>query len=172
MNYADIKKTDVSNGTGIRVSLFVSGCRHRCKGCFNEDAWNFNYGEYYDNHAKEYIIYLLKRPYIRGLSLLGGEPLEPENQRDVLELILEVKKRVRKKDIWLYTGYKYEHLIRDMNTPYIHDILNNIDVLVDGKFEIDRLDLKLKFRGSSNQRIIDMNRTFGDNIYILSDQEV
>lgn len=169
MNYADIKKTDIANGIGVRVSLFVSGCRHGCKGCFNQEAWNFNYGHYYDNSAEEYIIYLLKRPYIRGLTILGGEPLEPENREVVRNLIKKIRQILPQKDIWLYTGFIYEDLYGRYRDEVLDDILNNIDVLVDGKFEIEKLNLRLKFRGSSNQRLIDVKRSSIDQIVLYDE---
>lgn len=160
MNYATIKPHDVANGTGVRVSLFVSGCTHHCKGCFNEVAWDFNYGNPYTQETEDEIIKLLDREYIKGLSLLGGEPMEVSNQKSILPLI----KRVREvfgdaKTIWIYSGYTLEELLDENSRCHCDEtveILKNIDTLVDGEFVEELKDLKLKFRGSSNQRIIDM----------------
>lgn len=166
MNYADIKKIDVANGYGIRVSLFVSGCRHKCKGCFNSEAWDFKFGNKYDENVENTIIDYMKKSYIKGLSILGGEPLEPENQPCIAELIKKVKE-IPNKDIWLYTGFRYEELVGELRNGYLDYILNNIDILVDGKFELEKKDLTLKFRGSSNQRIIDIKNTNKDCISII-----
>ena len=157
MNYADIKIADVANGLGVRVSLFVSGCNHHCKGCFNAQAWDFNYGEEFTNKDIDRIIEELKHPYVSGLSLLGGEPLEDKNQQGLLPLLKRVKEELPEKNIWWYTGYKFDDdLVGNMfeNWSETKEVMSYIDVLVDGKFEEDKKDLKLKFRGSSNQRII------------------
>ena len=160
MNYATIKEHDTANGTGIRVSLFVSGCTHHCKGCFNEVAWDFNYGTLFTEETEEKILKLLDRPYIRGLSLLGGEPMEVANQKVLLPFLKKVRERFSNtKDIWCYSGYTLEELL-DKNSR-CHSIstipmLKLIDVLVDGEFKEELKDLKLKFRGSSNQRILEL----------------
>ena len=158
MKYASIKKRDVANGPGVRVSLFVSGCNHHCKGCFNKEAWDFNYGKDFTNATIDEIIDLLKPDYISGLSLLGGEPFEFINQQGLLPLLKRVKEIYPKKTIWAYSGFLYEELIK---MPYeeTKKILNLIDVLVDGKFVEDLKDPMLYFRGSSNQRIIDIKKT-------------
>lgn len=158
MKYAKIKKTDVANGPGVRVSIFVSGCHHHCKGCFNEEAWDFNYGNVFTEETIEEIINDLKPDYISGLSLLGGEPFEPINQKGLLPLLKKVKEVYPEKTIWAYSGYLYEEL-KEMDFPETKEILNLIDVLVDGKFDEDLKDPMLYFRGSSNQRVIDMNET-------------
>ena len=153
MNYADIKKVDVANGPGVRVSLFVSGCRNHCKGCFNPETWDFNYGEkwiYVTNTLD--ILYSLEPDYISGLSILGGDPMEPENVNTITRLCRKVKKIFPNKTIWIYTGYVYESL-KDL------EIMKYIDVLVDGPFIESLKDISLKFRGSSNQRIIDIPAT-------------
>lgn len=147
MNYAKIKAVDVANGDGCRVSLFVSGCRHHCKGCFNKEAWDFNYGEEYTPEVENRIMELLKPYYIKGLSILGGDPMEKENYIRIRHLLQKVKNRYPNKTVWFYTGCKYEDIMHD-------GILNYIDVLVDGEFVEDLKDLNLRFRGSSNQRII------------------
>ena len=153
MNYGRIHKTDIANGPGVRVSLFVSGCRNRCKGCFNPEAWNFNYGQEYDgiNTANE-IVKSLTPDYISGLTILGGDPMEPENIYEITNLCYIVKLLFPNKSIWLYTGYMWED-IED------REIKEYIDVLVDGPFVEDLKDISLQFRGSSNQRIIDVSAT-------------
>ena len=162
MRYATIKKHDIANGPGVRVSLFVSGCNHHCKGCFNEEAWDFNYGSTFTQETIDEILEALAPDHIRGLTLLGGEPLEFVNQKGLLPLIEQVKERYPQKTIWCYTGYDYEKdVICDMmkRWPVTKELFRHFDVLVDGKFEIDKLDLKLRFRGSSNQRIIDIPKS-------------
>ena len=162
MNYADIKVADVANGEGVRVSLFVSGCNHHCKGCFNAQAWDFNYGKEFTEEDIDRIISELDYPYVAGLSLLGGEPLEYKNQQGLLPLLKRVKEKFPDKDIWCYTGYSFDkdvvgHMVE--NCPETKKFMSYIDVLVDGKFEEDKKDLNLKFRGSSNQRIIDVPKS-------------
>lgn len=151
MNYANVKYPDVANGEGVRVSLFVSGCRLNCYNCFNKEAQNFDYGKPYTNETKEYILDKLSLDYIKGLSILGGDPMEVENQKDIAELIKEAKRLFPKKDIWLWTGRVYPNI---EFTPYTIDILDNIDYLIDGPFIESKKDLTLKWRGSSNQRIL------------------
>ena len=158
MKYASIKKRDVANGPGVRVSLFVSGCNHHCKGCFNKESWDFNYGKDFTNATIDEIIDLLKPDYVSGLSLLGGEPFEFINQQGLLPLLKRVKEIYPKKTIWAYSGFLYEEL-RKMPYEETKKILNLIDVLVDGKFVEDLKDPMLYFRGSSNQRIIDIKKT-------------
>lgn len=175
MNYALIKEMDVANGPGIRTSLFVSGCKHKCKGCFNESIWEFDKGQPFTDETICYIIKLLKRGYISGLTLLGGEPLDPSNQEQIYNLVNKVKKEVPEKTIWCYTGYTYEFVVGYMykKLPYTKKILNLVDVLVDGKFILDLLDLKLQFRGSANQRVIDLRKTENEHkiIWALSEEE-
>ena len=166
MNYADIKVADVANGLGVRVSLFVSGCNHHCKGCFNEDAWNFNYGKEFTEETIEEIIKDLDNPYISGLSLLGGEPLEYENQKGILPLVKRVKEVYPDKNIWCYTGFTFDRdVINGMCNKWdeTKELGSYIDVIVDGKFEEDKKSLSLKFRGSKNQRIIDVKKSLKDN---------
>lgn len=176
MNYAIIKPFDVANGPGIRTSLFVSGCRHACKGCFNEEIWEFDSGQEFTNDNIKEIIKLLKRDFIMGLSLLGGEPLDPKNQEWVCKLVKEVKKEIPDKTIWCYTGFTYEYVTDYMckKLPYTRQILDEVDVLVDGKFMIDLLDLKLKFRGSANQRVIDLRKSEeqGKIVWALEQEEI
>ena len=156
MNFADIKRVDVANGPGVRVSLFVSGCTHRCPGCFNPETWDFAFGAPFGEEQVREILSLLDKPYIRGLSLLGGEPFEPENQGAVLELVRRVRRELPQKDIWCYTGYLYEELAAGQVGEHSRDLLEGLDVLVDGPFVEAQKDLKLRFRGSANQRIIDV----------------
>ena len=162
MNYADIKKIDVANGEGVRVSVFVSGCNHHCKGCFNQCAWDFNYGKKFTEKEEQQIIDYMNHDYISGLSLLGGEPLEPKNQEGLLPLVKKVKEKFPNKDIWCYTGFDFEKdVVEKMakNNETTRELLKYIDIIVDGKFEEDKKDLKLQFRGSSNQRILDVKES-------------
>lgn len=159
MNYASIKKTDIANGPGVRVSLFVSGCTHRCKDCFNSEAWDFRYGEPFDEAAMAQILTALKPDYISGFSVLGGEPFEPQNQETVRGILLRVRAAFPEgqKSIWCYTGYELEKdLFRwmDEGNTTVSDMLSLIDVLVDGEFMADKKNLKLRFRGSENQRLL------------------
>ena len=169
MNYAAIKSYDVANGPGVRVSLFVSGCTHRCKGCFNAEAWDFNYGEPFTPQVEEQIIAYLKPWYIRGFSLLGGEPFHPRNQKAVLDLVRQVRERFPGKDIWCYTGYLYEDLLADKVGEYGRALLEQLDVLVDGPFIEAQKDLTLRFRGSANQRIIDVPASLWEKTVLLWD---
>ena len=162
MHYADIKEYDIANGPGVRVSVFVSGCNHHCKGCFNKCAWDFNYGENYTEETTNTILEGLDKDYIAGLTLLGGEPLEPQNQKGLLPLVKKVKEKYPEKNIWCYTGFDFEKdVVGNMaiNNEDTKELMNYIDVIVDGKFEEDKKDLNLKFRGSSNQRIIDVKQS-------------
>lgn len=162
MNYADIKKIDVANGEGVRVSVFVSGCNHHCKGCFNQCAWDFNYGKEFTEKEEQQIIDYMNHDYISGLSLLGGEPLEPKNQEGLLPLVKKVKEKFPDKNIWCYTGFDFEKdVVGKMakNNETTRELLKYIDIIVDGKFEEDKKDLKLQFRGSSNQKIVDVKKS-------------
>lgn len=164
MYYGEIKNCDIANGLGVRISLFVSGCRNCCKNCFNEVTWSFTYGNPFTKDTVKDILDLLKPDYIDGLTILGGEPLEPENQKGVLDLIKKVKNTYKdKKTIWIYTGFTYEELTEDescrAHTDLIPDIFKQLDILVDGRFVEELKDIRLKFRGSSNQRVIDMKQT-------------
>ena len=157
MNYATIKFYDVANGTGVRVSLFVSGCRHHCKGCFNAETWDFCYGEPYTQETEDSIIDGLKPDYITGLSLLGGEPFEPENQPALTALVRRVKTQLPEKTVWCYTGYTYDTDLAEggsVFTDVTREMLSYIDILVDGEFIEEQRDLTLRFRGSRNQRIL------------------
>ena len=164
MNYATIKWTDIANGEGVRISLFVSGCTHCCKNCFNQVAWDFNYGAPFDEKVEEKILSELASGYIAGLSLLGGEPLEPQNQASLLPFIKKVKARYPNKTIWCYTGFVLNEkdgllLETHKNTPITKELISMFDVLVDGAYVEELKDIRLKFRGSSNQRVIDVQKT-------------
>ncbi|MCD7824699.1 MAG: anaerobic ribonucleoside-triphosphate reductase activating protein [Clostridiaceae bacterium] len=157
MNYADIKQYDVANGPGVRVSLFVSGCTHHCRECFNPETWDFNYGTPFTQQTIEQILDYMKPDYVKGLTLLGGEPLEHQNQKGLLPLVSAVRKAYPQKNIWCFTGYDYERDVLGKMVPEWEEtkkLLACIDVLVDGEFEIDKKDLGLVFKGSSNQRTI------------------
>lgn len=168
MNYASIKTTDVANWPGIRVNLFVSGCRHKCKGCFNALAWNFKFGKPYTQTEEDYIIQSLKPDFCEGLTLLWGEPLEPENAPYIASLVKRVKETFPNKNIWCYSGFTYEELLaRESNEPAIKEVLEHIDILVDWKFVLEKKNLKLAFRGSENQRLINIPKTLKSNQVIL-----
>ncbi|EHI55385.1 anaerobic ribonucleoside-triphosphate reductase activating protein [Johnsonella ignava ATCC 51276] len=173
MKYANIKYYDIANGAGIRTSLFVSGCTHRCKGCFNEAAWDFNFGSEFTDSVIEAILESITPDYIKGLSLLGGEPMEPANQPAVLELLRKFKKRFPKKDIWCYSGFTYDIDFLEGGKAYTDisdEILSLIDVMVDGKFEMELYDVSLRFRGSSNQRLIDVPKSRSAKQIVLWDE--
>ena len=162
MNYADIKTVDIQDGTGVRVSIYVSGCHFHCKGCHNKEAWDFNYGEEFTDATIETVLKSMEPDYISGLTLLGGEPMEPVNQRALLPLLCRFQERFPKKNIWCYTGYTYED---DLLNPdgkahceVTDEFLSYIDILVDGEFDQDLYDISLKFRGSKNQRILQIHK--------------
>jgi anaerobic ribonucleoside-triphosphate reductase activating protein len=194
MNYGQIFETDIANGIGCRTSLFVSGCRHHCKECFNPETWNFDFGVAFTEDTGNEIIESLRPDYIDGLSLLGGEPMEPENQPTILKLLRRVKKEVPKATIWMYSGYTFEELT-DIDNKRCHvselldatpseqkkvtampsgqmdvtdEILSMLDILVDGEFKIDKKDITLHFRGSSNQRIIDVPMSLKSGTVVLA----
>ena len=154
MNYAEIRRVDVANGPGVRVSLFVSGCPHHCEGCFNPQTWDFSFGEGFGEEQIEQILTLLRPGHIRGLSLLGGEPFAPANQSSLLGLVERVRQELPGKDIWCYTGYLFEDLMEGRVGNYAPALLKGLDVLVDGPFVLAKKNLGLRFRGSENQRII------------------
>lgn len=171
MNYGNIKECDIANGPGVRVSLFVSGCRHHCKGCFNEETWDFQYGNPYTEETEETIINLLKAGYIQGLSLLGGEPFEPENQHELVKLLRRVRETYPEKDIWCHSGYLYDvDMVSGgrVYTDVTEEMLSYLDVLVDGRFVEAQKDVTLHFRGSRNQRIIDVKKSREANEVVLS----
>lgn len=171
MNYGNIIYCDVANGPGVRTSLFVSGCRHHCKECFNECTWDFNYGKEYDKYIEDKIIKSLDAPFMNGITILGGEPMEPENQPVILNLLRRIKKEIsiENSNVWLYTGCILESLFETDSKYYVKGITEAffkeklIDVLVDGPFILDKKDISLKFRGSSNQRIINVTKTVNDH---------
>ncbi len=157
MNYSVIKECDVANGPGIRTTLFVSGCPHHCKGCFNEATWDYNYGQPFTDATIEYIINTMRPDYIAGLTLLGGEPFDPANQPALIPLVKRVKEEFPNKNIWCFTGYLFDKEICDKmlkEYDFTGELLSYIDVLVDGRFIEEKKDLMLKFKGSSNQRTI------------------
>ena len=162
MNYASIKDCDIANGPGVRVTLFVSGCTHHCKGCFNQEAWDFNYGQPFTQETIDQILNILKPSYVRGLTLLGGEPFEPQNQGPIVELLRQLKAVYPEKSIWAFSGFLFD---RDILSGRLGDwettkeYLSYLDVLVDGPFVEAKKDLMLRFRGSSNQRLIDVPKS-------------
>ena len=162
MNYADIKYPDIQDGDGIRVALYVSGCHFHCKECHNKEAWDFNYGKEFTDETIEYIMEILRKPYVNGLSLLGGEPLEPVNQKGILLLVKKAKEEFPEKDIWCWTGYNFDSDILDnmyVKNEVTKELLQYIDIMVDGQFEIDNKIEDLAFRGSTNQRKIDVQKS-------------
>ena len=160
MNYAELKSHDIANGPGVRVSLFVSGCTHRCKDCFNQEAWDFDYGKPFDEAVMEHILELLRPQYIKGITYLGGEPLDPRNQEGLLTLSKKIKAQYPDKTIWCFTGYVLEKdILTQRLGPHTMELLSLCDVLVDGPFITELKNLKLKFRGSENQRLLDIQKT-------------
>lgn len=162
MNYAALKKTDVANGPGVRVSLYVSGCTHHCRGCFNAETWDFAYGKPFTEETLKELLDAVGENYIRGFTVLGGEPFEPENRLVVLDILKKVREKYPDKDIWCYTGYTYEtDLLKWISEGRneIKELLDLIDVLVDGEFVEEKKNLRLKFRGSENQRLIDVKKS-------------
>lgn len=171
MNYGEIKKYDIADGPGVRVSLFVSGCTHHCKGCFNAMTWDFNYGNPYTKETEDEIINALKPAYISGLTLLGGEPFEPENQRELVSLLKRVREELPDKTIWCYSGYTWDELAMDArcHCEVTDEMISYIDIIVDGEFVEDKKNLMLKFRGSENQRILDVKRSLEKREPVVSD---
>lgn len=170
MNYATIKNCDIANGPGVRVSLFVSGCTHHCKGCFNQEAWDFHFGKPFTQETIDRILAMLAPGYIRGLTLLGGEPFEPENQGPIVELLRQVKAKFPEKSVWAFSGYLFDRdiLPGKLGDPAItREYLGYLDVLVDGPFVEAKKDLALRFRGSSNQRLIDVPKSLKENKIVL-----
>ena len=169
MFYGNIKYCDIADGIGVRVSLYVSGCRNHCPDCFNEMTWDFKYGKEYTKDTEEQIIEFLKPDYIDGFSLLGGEPFEEENQRELVHLLRRIKKEYPKKNIWCYTGYILEKDLLEgkKHTEVTDEMLSYIDVLVDGPFLKEKRNLMLKFRGSENQRVLDLPKTLKEKRPVL-----
>lgn len=169
MNYAEIKNCDIANGPGVRISLFVSGCTHHCPGCFNQVAWDFDYGQPFTQQTINEILELLKPGYIRGLTLLGGEPFEPENQGAIVELLRQIKEKYPQKSIWAFSGYLFEHILSGKlgDWAITREYLGYLDVLVDGPFVEAKKNLSLRFRGSENQRIIDVPASLAQNKVVL-----
>ena len=170
MNYATIKNCDIANGPGVRVSLFVSGCTHRCKGCFNEVAWDFDYGQPFTQEIVEEILKMLEPPHIAGITLLGGEPFEPQNQPALLDLLRQIKAKMPEKSIWAFSGYLFEKDIlagRLGPKEITQEFVSYLDVLVDGPFVLEKKDLMLRFRGSSNQRLIDVKASLRSGKTVL-----
>ena len=161
MNYGNIKYNDIANGEGVRVSLFVSGCTHHCKNCFNPETWDFNYGKPFTKEIEDNIISALAPDHINGLTLLGGEPMEPANQKALLDFVKRVKSIYPNKTIWCYSGYLFDtELLSESRAhcPWTKELLSYIDILVDGEFKEDLKDITLRFKGSSNQRVIDVQK--------------
>ncbi len=172
MNYGAIKKCDIANGVGVRTVLFVSGCTHHCKGCFQPETWNFNYGERYTKETEDEIIESLRPDYVDGITLLGGEPFEPENQRELVKLLRRIKKELPQKTVWSFSGFTYEELTGDSRAvcEVTNEMLSMLDVLVDGEFVEAKRNISLRFRGSENQRLIDMNKTRKEGKIVLWDK--
>ena len=169
MNYASIKDCDIANGPGVRVSLFVSGCTHHCKGCFNREAWDFDYGEPFTQDVIDRILEMLKPAYIKGLTLLGGEPFEPQNQGPIVELLRQIKQQYPVKSIWAFSGYLFDGDILSGKLgdwEIMKEYLSYLDVLVDGPFVEAKKDLMLRFRGSSNQRLIDVQKSLASGTVV------
>ena len=171
MNYAKINKNDIANGIGIRVTLFVSGCTHFCKGCFNQEAWDFEFGEPFTEAVQNELLEALNQSYISGLTLLGGEPMEPQNQRALLPFLKDMKEKYPQKTVWCYSGYTLEELTGNSRArcEVTYEMLSLIDVLVDGEFVEELKDISLRFRGSANQRLIDLKATLENGEVVLWD---
>lgn len=170
MNYAEIKNCDIANGIGVRISLFVSGCTHHCKGCFNEVAWDFDYGTPFTQETIDKILDMMRPSYIRGLTLLGGEPFEPKNQGPIVELLRQIKEKMPEKSIWAFSGYLFDRDIlsgRLGDWKVTQEYLSYLDVLVDGPFVEAKKNLSLRFRGSENQRIIDVPASLAQGKIVL-----
>lgn len=162
MNYGEIKKCDIANGEGVRVSLFVSGCTHHCRGCFNPETWDYSFGKPFTSETEQEILTALSPVYISGLSLLGGEPFEPVNQEILVPFLTKVKAKFPEKNIWCYSGYLFDkELLNESRArcEFTDKMLSMIDILVDGEFMLDKKDIGLAYKGSSNQRIIDVKKS-------------
>lgn len=170
MNYGEIKKTDIADGEGVRVSLFVSGCRRHCKNCFNKVTWDLDYGKPFTEETQKELLEALAPDYIAGLTLLGGDPMEPENQRALLPFVRRVRRELPQKTIWCYTGYTFKDGALEeeqSNCEVTRELISLFDVLVDGRFVEELKDIRLVFRGSSNQRVIDVQRTLSSGNIVL-----
>lgn len=175
MYYGNIKEVDIADGPGVRVSLFVSGCTHKCRGCFQPQTWDFSFGEPYTKETEKRLLSLLSRDFIAGLTLLGGEPFEPENQRELVSLLKKVKALRPPKTIWCYTGYLFDEELQKESRARCEvtdEMLSMIDVLVDGEFVEEKKNLSLPFRGSSNQRIIDVQSSLAEGRTILVEEYI
>lgn len=174
MYYGELKKCDIANGIGVRVTLFVSGCTNHCEDCFQPQTWAFDYGKPFTDETKAEIFAELDKPFVNGLTVLGGEPFEPRNQRELLPLLREVRERYPGKTIWCFTGFRLDdELLKDGSYPRCEvtdDMLACIDILVDGRFVKELKDISLQFRGSRNQRVIDLNRTRESGSITIWDQ--
>lgn len=170
MNYAEIKPYSIENGTGVRVSLFVSGCRHHCRECFNQETWDFSYGKPFTGETEELILREMAPDYIAGLTLLGGDPTEPENQRALLPLLRRIRKELPGKTVWTYSGYLYEDFLPGGRAycEATEEYLSLVDIMVDGPFILEQKNISLRFRGSANQRIIDVQRTRAEGTVVLA----
>ena len=173
MHVGEVMTADVANGEGMRVSVFVSGCRNHCKGCFQPQTWDFNYGREYTPEIEQFIIDELSKSYYDGITILGGDPMEPENQEPVLRLLRRIKKELPDKNVWAYTGYVYDRDLVPGGKRFVdgvtRELLESIDILIDGRFVEELKNLMLNFRGSSNQRIIKMKETLETGEVILSE---
>ncbi len=170
MNYGNIKYYDIADGQGVRVTLFVSGCTNKCPGCFQPETWDFDYGQPYTSQTEQEILEALKPDYIQGLTLLGGEPFEPENQRELVHLVKKVKEKYPEKDIWSYTGFVLDQDLLEGGRKHCEvtdEMLSYIDVLVDGPFKQELKNISLAFRGSENQRVIDLKKSLQEKEVIL-----
>lgn len=166
MYFGEIKDCDIANGTGVRVTLFVSGCTNHCKGCFQPETWNFEYGEEFTAETEDRLLAMLAPAYIKGLTLLGGDPMEPKNQTALAPFLRRFRQQYPEKDLWIYSGFTYEQMKTEGAYPRCEvtdEILAMADVLVDGRFIEEQKDISLRFRGSSNQRLIDLNKTRAEN---------
>ena len=175
MHYGEIKNCDIANGEGVRVTLFVSGCTNHCKNCFQPQTWDFNYGKPFTEETEAELFRLLSPRYIRGLTLLGGEPFEPENQRALLPFLRKLRRELPEKTVWAFTGFTWEELHTEGSHPRCEvtdELLSLIDVLVDGRYVEELKDIGLRFRGSSNQRLLDLNATRASGkLTLLPDQD-
>ena len=170
MHYGEIKNCDIANGIGVRVTLFVSGCTNCCEDCFQPETWDFNYGKEFTEATEEVILKMLEPGYISGLTVLGGEPFEPSNQRRLVPFLRRVKERFPDKSIWSFTGFTYEQLLTEgehCHTEVTEEMLSLLDMLVDGRFVKELKNITLRFRGSENQRIIDLNKTRDNGDIVL-----